>query len=179
MSKLQEFRENLNLTQKELFEKSGISVRTIQRIEAGAAPQGHTLKALSKALGKSEMDLLQTNNSVETINFTSIKLINLSSLLGIFLPPANIILPLLIMVIKKQFNPMAKQIVSVQIIMTIISFVIFMTSAFMKNWFSLENKFSMVVLVLLVLANILVIIINAAAIDRHKKLYLKLNFSFI
>ena len=39
-----------NLTQEELSEKSKISVRTIQRIEAGTEPKGHTLRALAQAL---------------------------------------------------------------------------------------------------------------------------------
>mgnify|MGYP003598873837 CR=1 FL=1 len=44
----------MNLTQEELAEKSGISVRTIQRIESGTKPKGYTLKALAAALGISE-----------------------------------------------------------------------------------------------------------------------------
>ncbi|MFT6837701.1 MAG: hypothetical protein ACJAZR_001229, partial [Sediminicola sp.] len=62
---------------------------------------------------------------------------------------------------------------------TVSSFIIFMTSALLKNWFSLGNEFTMVVMVLLVLANIFVIIRNTAAIDKNKELYIKLNFSFI
>ncbi len=179
MSRLQEFRESLNLTQKELYEKSGISVRTIQRIEAGTEPKGHTLKVLATTLGISENDLLKKNESVGELNYTLLKLINLSSLVGTIFPPVNILLPLLIMFAKKQFNPLAKQIVSVQILMTVVSFIIFMTSAFLKNWFSLGNKFTMMVMVLLVLANIFVIIRNTAAIDKNKELYFRLNFSFI
>lgn len=179
MSRLQEFRESLNLTQKELFEKSGISVRTIQRIEAGTAPKGHTLKVLATTLGISENDLLKKNEGTGELNYTLLKLINLSSLVGTIFPPVNILLPLLIMFAKKQFNPFAKQIVSVQIIMTVLSFIIFMTSAFLKNWFSLGNEFTMIVMILLVLANIFVIIRNTAAIDKNKELYFRLSFSFI
>lgn len=43
-------REHLNITQKELAEKSGISVRTVQRVEAGDLPKGYTLRALAKTL---------------------------------------------------------------------------------------------------------------------------------
>jgi len=99
--------------------------------------------------------------------------------LGTISPPVNILLPLLIMFAKKQFNPLAKQIISVQIIMTVLSVIIFMISALLKNWFSLGNEFTMAVMVLLVLANIFVIIRNTAAIDKNKELYKKLNFSFI
>ena len=179
MSKLQEFRENLNLTQKELYEKSGVSVRTIQRIEAGTEPKGQTLKMLANTLGISEKELLNKNDSSQELNFTLLKIINLSSLLGTIFPPLNILFPLFIMIAKKQFNPLTKQILSVQIIMTILSFIIFMSSAFIKNWFTNGNGFTMVVIVLLVLTNMFVIIRNTAALDKHKKLYIKLNFSFI
>tara|TARA_R110002049_G_C8880421_1_gene539895 strand:- start:319 stop:471 length:153 start_codon:yes stop_codon:yes gene_type:complete len=50
MSKLCEYREKLNLTQDELAEKAGLSVRTIQRIESGVEPRGYTLSILSYAL---------------------------------------------------------------------------------------------------------------------------------
>ena len=179
MSKLQEFRERLNLTQKELFEKSGISIRTIQRIEAGTAPKGHTLKVLATTLGITETELLNTKEKLGVLNYTLLKFINLSSLLGTVFPPVNILLPVLIMIFKKQFNPIAKQIVSVQISITIVSFIIFMICALIKNWFSLGNEFTMIIMALLVLANVCVIIINTAGIDKNKDLYIRLNFSFI
>lgn len=34
------------MTQEELAEKSGVSVRTIQRIEAGTQPKGYTLNSI-------------------------------------------------------------------------------------------------------------------------------------
>lgn len=58
MPTLKQIREKQNLTQEELSEKSGISVRTIQRIEAGTPPKGYTLKTLAKALGIPESDFL-------------------------------------------------------------------------------------------------------------------------
>ncbi|MDF2831166.1 helix-turn-helix transcriptional regulator [Chryseobacterium indoltheticum] len=50
MSELKKIRETKNITQEELAEKSGISVRTIQRIEAGTIPKGYTLKLWQKVL---------------------------------------------------------------------------------------------------------------------------------
>ena len=44
MSQLKKIREEKNLTQEKLAQQSGISVRTIQRIEAGTDPKGDTLK---------------------------------------------------------------------------------------------------------------------------------------
>lgn len=186
MSKLKAYREKLNITQEELTEQSGISVRTIQRIESGIEPKGQTLKILAKTLGIQEKELLrqeeiQSVTEVENpeLNFTLLKIINLSSLPFTVFPPANIIIPLILMFVLKQFNPLTKQLITVQILWTIVSVILFMLCAFIKNWFSLGNSFTMIVMIILVLSNVFIILINTAEIDRNKKLYFKLNFSII
>ena len=131
MSKLKKIREKLNLTQEELSDKSGISVRTIQRIESGIEPKGQTLKILAKTLGVKEEDLLEQTET--EINSTLVKIINLSSLPFTIFPPANIIIPLLIMFAGKQFNLLTKQIVSVQILWLILAVIIFMLSIFIRE----------------------------------------------
>ncbi|UZO80625.1 helix-turn-helix domain-containing protein [Aquimarina sp. ERC-38] len=93
MNKLLEYREKLNLTQEELAQKAGVSTRTIQRIEKGTEPKGHTLKVLAKALGVSE-DNLKENKSLsdkKAIDYQMAKYINLSSILGVIFPPFNIL----------------------------------------------------------------------------------------
>ena len=179
MSKLKKNREKLNLTQEELSDKSGISIRTIQRIESGNEPKGQTLKILAKTLGIKENELLEKEEAQIEINSNLIKIINLSSLPFTIIPPANIIIPLVIMFAKKQFNPLAKQIVSIQILWLIFGVIIFMLSSFMKNWFSLGSNFILVVMILLVLSNVFIILINTAEIDKKGKLFFRLNFSII
>lgn len=194
MSKLKKNREKLNLTQQELSDKSGISIRTIQRIESGIDPKGHTLKILAKTLGIKENELLESEmlesemleiekpEKEETqieFNSTLIKIINLSSLPFTIFPPANIILPLVIMFAKKQFNPIAKQIVSIQILWLIFAFIVFMLSSFMKKWFSLGSNFILIVMILLVLSNVIIILRNSAEIDTKEKLFFRLKFNLI
>ncbi len=200
MSKLKKIREELNLTQDELSEKSSISIRTIQRIEAGTEPKGKTLKILSRSLGLNEKDLcekpelqnefnlslgLDRKEYIEkpepqnAINLSLIKGINISSLLFAVTPPLNVVIPLLIMFIKKQYNPITKQIVSIQILWLIIAMIIFMLTSFIKNWFSLGSKFSLLIIILLVLTNVFIIIRNTAEIDKKGKLFFYLNFSII
>ena len=58
MSELKKIREAQHLTQEELAVKSGLSVRTIQRIESGTIPRGYTLKTLASSLSIPEEDLL-------------------------------------------------------------------------------------------------------------------------
>lgn len=180
MSRLLELRERLNLTQGELADKSGISVRTIQRIEAGTVPKGYTLKALASALKVEPEDLLQEDGIIaDETNYTLLKIINLSSLPFTFIPFASIVIPLLIMFLKKQFHPIARQIVSVQIMWTIVSAVVFMLAALSKNIFPNGNKFVLVVMILIVLSNICIILVNTAGLDKRKSLYIKLPFSII
>jgi transcriptional regulator with XRE-family HTH domain len=191
MSKLKYIREQQNLTQEELSEKSGISVRTIQRIEAGTDPKGYTLRVLGKTLGIQEKEFLNTPVEIEnsedsteittpnkeqiTLNYSLIKVINLSSLPFIILPPLNILLPLLLLFVLKLKNPITKQIVSVQMMWTILAPIVFMVSVFMK----LGNKFNLVIITLLVLSNVYIILRNAVEIDKQSKLYYKLNFNMI
>lgn len=179
MSKLKKNREKLNLTQEELSEQSKISIRTIQRIESGNEPKGQTLKLLAKALGIKENELLEEVETKSENNSAIIKIINLSSLPFTICPLANIIVPLVIIFAKKQFNPLTKQIVSLQISWLIFSVIIFMLSSFVKNWFSLGNKFILIVMTLLVLSNIFIILRNALEIDKKGKLFFRLNFSLI
>lgn len=194
MSKLKTVREQKNLTQEELSEKSKISVRTIQRIEAGTEPKGHTLRALAQAL-EIEENLLQdtivipeindevTEESIpevkekdqSDVNYSLIKIINLSSLLFTVLPPFNILVPILLMFTMKQRNNLARQIISVQMIWTVMAPIAFMVGIFLK----LGRQFTLVLMIAIVLSNIFIILRNAAEIDRNRKLYFRLNFSMI
>lgn len=176
---LNKIREKLNLTQEELSDKSGISVRTIQHIESGNEPKGQTLKILANTLGIKENELLKKQEIPNRVDLSLLKIINLSSLPFTVIPPVNIVVPLIIMFAKKQFNPLTKQIVSVQILWTVLSVILFMLSAFMKNWFSLGNKFSLVVMIFLVLCNVFIILRNTAEIDKKEKLFFRLNFNII
>ncbi len=185
MSALSILREKRNLTQEELAEKSGISVRTIQRIEAGTPPKGYTLKALSVALGVEEDDLkediiITTPEASDELSPVRLKLINLSSLPVAFLPGANILAPLLVMLIMKKYTPLSRQIVTVQIFLTTVSLIVFMLSVLMsKSLFTNGRRFVMIVMVLLVITNVFVILRNTAELDKRGKLYFRLNFSMI
>ena len=179
MSQLKRIREQQNLTQQELSERSQVSVRTIQRIESGTEPKGHTLKMLARTLDVKEEQLLERNEDVNQIKPGLLKIINLSSLPFTLLPPLNIILPLIIMFAKKEFNPLTRQIVSVQIFWTICAGIIFMLSAFMKNWFSLGSDLVLGVMIFLVLSNFYIILRNSAEIDKKQKLRIRLGFNII
>jgi transcriptional regulator with XRE-family HTH domain len=178
MSNLTKYREKLNLTQDQLADKTGLSVRTIQRIEAGSKPKGHSLNVLVQALNVSKEQLIEERNE-PFFNYKLIKLINLSSLPFVIIPLANIAIPLLIMYYKKEVNSLTKQVVSVQILWTILSTVLFLLSPFISRIFSSENKLTLIVLIISILTNIFIILRNAIALDKKNKMHIKLNFSFL
>ena len=188
--KLKNIRESQNLTQEELSEKSGISVRTIQRIEAGQEPKDYTLRVLAQTLEISEKELQNTsseteveqsivhqpnNEKTEEIDFSKVKFINLSSLPFVVLPVLNIVFPVILMYVLKMKHPIIKQIISVQILWTIIAPIVFMIGIFLK----LGRQFTLALIVVIILSNLFIIIRNAMEIDRSKKLYYRLNFSFL
>ena len=182
MSKLKQIREQQNLTQEELSEKSGISVRTIQRIESGTEPKEKKKKTLSKTLEISVDDLLNKklevlvedtteksikNSEIESqINYQKVKLIN---------PPLNILVPLILSYSLKQKNQLTNQIISLQILWTILAPIVFMLGIFLK----LGQSFTIVILLLIILSNVYLILRNLAEIDRKKQLRYKLNFSIV
>ncbi|MFC5046176.1 helix-turn-helix domain-containing protein [Aquimarina hainanensis] len=177
MNPLLKYRKKRNLTQEELAEKANVSVRTIQRIEKGTVPKGHTLRILAQTLEISESNLLE--HEAEVINYETVKRINLSSLLGVIFPPINILLPWILIKYLKQENKVTKQIISIQILYTIIAIVCIGLSPFISKWFGLTRQLILISMLISVLTNIFIIIRNTISLDRNKKLYISLNFSLI
>ncbi len=191
MSKLKTIRELQNLTQEELSEKSGVSARTIQRIESGKEPKGYTLRVLAQTFGIDEKELRSNSfeienkeesnenaivsNEVIATNYSKVKLINLSSLPFVILPLMNILIPLLLMYTMKVKSPITKQIISLQIMWTIIAPIVFMLGIFLK----LGHQFTLILMILIVLTNVFIILRNAIEIDRNQKLRYNLKFSML
>ncbi|MDC6388556.1 helix-turn-helix transcriptional regulator [Maribacter sp. PR1] len=174
---IKSLREQKHLTQEELARESGISIRTIQRIEAGQEPKGHTLKVLAKAL---ELDLTSINKKATAKrNYSLIKIINLSSAFVLSIPLLNVLLPLTIMYFGKQFNDITKQILSLQILWSTVSLFIFILASFLKNSLNLSHRFPLWVLLVFIIINMVIILINAASLGKKKKLFFKLNFNVI
>jgi transcriptional regulator with XRE-family HTH domain len=165
MANLLLLREKLNLTQDELSEKSGVSVRTIQRIEAGQVPSGYTLKALAKSLGVSEAELRDTAESQGRQDLKWIKTINLSSLLFIILPPLNLFVPLIIILAKKQDSPTTRQLVSIQIIWTLIGILFFVFILMLNDWYSVPSNQTMLLPIAWLIGNTANILANAVKIS--------------
>ncbi|MCC2544992.1 helix-turn-helix domain-containing protein [Hymenobacter sp. BT175] len=112
--RIQALRKSKGLSQELLAEQSGISLRTIQRVEQGdTVPRGHTVQALASALGVTLADLrltpevAQTTTSAPTLEVLPappalrddpafLQLLNLSALSFLLLPFLNLVVPLLL-----------------------------------------------------------------------------------
>lgn len=99
-TRIKELRIRQGLSQDELASQSGLSLRTIQRIENGESdPRGDTLKRLAQALHVS-MDELIDWQILEDRNLVT--MLALSQLSFLVFPLLGIIVPLVLWVMNKQ-----------------------------------------------------------------------------
>jgi transcriptional regulator with XRE-family HTH domain len=172
-------REQKFLTQEELAEQTGLSVRTIQRIEAGQEPKGHTAKVLADVLGIDLKAPRKNKNPKELIDYRFVKRINLSAAFVCMVPFLNIILPLILSRYYKQSNRITKSIISLQVLWTIISTMAIIIAGHLKLTFDLHHQTGLWVFLSLVIMNQLMIILNAASIDKNQALRFELGFVVI
>jgi transcriptional regulator with XRE-family HTH domain len=95
-------RKSKGMSQEALAEACGLSLRAIQRIEAGeTSPRPHTVKVIAQALGVQLGELaekLNTTSSTSAVEPTlpALRVINFSTMSGLFIPLANVFVPLLL-----------------------------------------------------------------------------------
>lgn len=176
-NKVKLLREQKNMTQNELAEKSGLSLRTIQRIEAGNILKGYTLKAIADALETQPENLV-----IEDLeNVDRAKIINFSALLGLIIPFGGVIFPLILTYkTKDQKNKkIGKEIVSVQIILTIIFSVLLIISPFLQKTFSIKFPVFMIPLIAFIIIKLFIIIRNGMSLNQTNELHIKLKTNFL
>lgn len=125
--RVKDLRIKQGLSQEELADKTGLSLRTIQRIENGeSVPRGDTLKRLAVALKVSPDDVIEWGIQEDKNILT---MLNLSQLGFLAFPLLGTIIPLAIWVIKKDkirnVDSIGKSILNFQITWTIILFIVF------------------------------------------------------
>lgn len=177
-NKIQLLREENRLTQKELAEKAGLSLRTIQRIEAGNTPKGFTLKALAESLNTTPENLIEKENNN---NIERAKLINSSALFGLIIPFGGIIFPL-IFTYKTQdvYNKqLGRNIVALQIILSVTMSLFLIASPFLQKGLSVKFPVFLIVLITFLFLKLLAIIINGIALNKKKDLHTNLKFNFL
>jgi transcriptional regulator with XRE-family HTH domain len=176
-SVIQHLREGKNLTQAELAEISGLSLRTIQRIEAGNIPKGFTLKALAHVF-ETEPEKLVPPKETEA---DRAKLINFSTLIGLIVPFGGIVFPLILT--YKTSDPKNKElgkcIVSVQILLSVILSLALIISPFIQKGLSLRFPTFIIPLTLSICLKLSVAIVNGMSLNRKNDLHKKLKINYL
>lgn len=124
---IRELRARKGISQELLAEKSGVSLRTVQRMENGETePRGDTLVRLAVALDVSPEDLTEWKLNEDKGALLGL---NLSALSFLFFPLLGIILPLIIWITKKgkvkDLDKLAKSILNFQVLWTVIFLLVY------------------------------------------------------
>lgn len=175
---LQQLREEKNLTQIELAEKSGLSLRTIQRIEAGNIPKGFTLKVLANTF-ETEPEKLLPHKEITKLDRA--KLINFSSLIGLIIPFGGVIFPLILTYKTKDSKnkELGKSIVSVQIILSVALVLSQIASPFIQQGLSLHFPLFLLPLLLIICLKLLVVIFNGISLNNKNDLHKNLKINYL
>ncbi|WP_250252876.1 helix-turn-helix transcriptional regulator [Chryseobacterium sp. Marseille-Q3244] len=172
-------RERMNMTQNELAESSGLSLRTVQRIEAGNILKGFTLKALAQALNVQPEDLITT--AKEQADVQRAKKINFSALAGLIIPYGGIIIPAVLTYQTKDLKnrELGKNILCIQIIISVIFSVLMIISPFIQKLFSFKFPLFIIPLILFLGLKLFIIIKNGISLNKTQELSIKLKTSFL
>jgi transcriptional regulator with XRE-family HTH domain len=181
--RVKELRNRKGMSQEILAEESGLSLRTIQRIENGETqPTGDTLKRLSNALNVNPDELIDWTIKEDKGFLT---FLNLSALTFIFFPLLGILVPFIMWTSKKDklkdINKVGKELINFEITWTIMLFFIpfllfLLTKAGILE--SVEFRTIIVSFIIMYFFNIVFIIFNTIQIHNKKdvKYYPKIGF---
>lgn len=191
-NRIKNLRTRKGFSQEELAEISGLSLRTIQRIENGETePRGDSLKRLASAFEVSPDEILDWDTYEDKGLLIGL---NLSALSFLVFPLLGILVPLIIWVSKKDkvrnINSIAKSILNFQItwVMVLFGWYILMISSFLfrikfMSFISagtmLNGAFlNLFIIIFLYVFNILFIIVNTLRInnERDVKYFPKIGF---
>lgn len=180
--RIKSLRNRKGFSQEELSEKSGLSLRTIQRIENGETePRGDSLKRLAFAFDVSSDEIIDWTVKEDKGFLISL---NLSALSFIIFPILGILVPLTIWISKKDkirnVNEIAKDLLNFQITWTMLLFVGYISPIIffayqMKTTGNIDAGIisSQLIMILVVFAvmylyNLVIIIINSVRINNDK-----------
>ena len=178
-SKVKLLREQKNLTQTELAEKSGLSLRTIQRIESGQSLKGFTLKAIAQTLETEPENLFSQEE--KDIQIDRAKLINFSALAGLIIPFGGIIFPA-ILTYRTQDSvnrELGKSVIGVQIILAFVIAVLLILTPFIQHWFSIRFPLFLVPLMAFIILKLWIVIKNGISLNQTNQLSIKLKNNFL
>ena len=181
--RIKELRKQKGMSQEFLAEESGLSLRTIQRIENGETnPTGESLKRLSNALNVNPDELIDWSIKEDKRYLT---FLNLSALTFLFFPLLGILIPFILWTSRKgkikNINKLGRDLINFEITWTMFLFFIplsmFLLSKFgFLESFSLSDIFTATVIMYII--NVLFVLFNTFRISNKKdvRYYPRLKF---
>jgi len=180
--RIKELRTRKGISQELLAEETGLSLRTIQRIENDeTVPRGDSLKRLALALNTSPDEIIDWKIQ-EDSNYLTI--MNLAALTILFFPLLGILIPLILWIAKRDkiqsVNELGKSILNFQITWTLAIFfyslflVIGLFGGFLLSEDPNESPLPILLPIIgLYLYNIFMIIFNTVRVYKKKSFHYK------
>lgn len=176
-SKVKELRKRKGFSQEELAQKSGLSLRTIQRIENGESdPTGDSIKKIAIALEVTPDELIDWKVQEDR---SYLVIMSLSTLSFLLFPLLGIIIPLIFWILKKDklkgVNELGKQVLNFQITWVLLFFLYYVL-LFGSIFFHISigfigiGAFGLPIFVLYGF-NIVVILVNSIRVYQNKKVF--------
>lgn len=172
------------LTQKELSDRTNVTVRTIQRIEKGETdPHLQTIKLLAAAL-EVEVDELMVleDPKEENIQKKWLLLMHATPFIGFVVPLANIFIPLFLWIHKREdskiYDEHGRKVVNFQTTMVLAFAVALLVMIFSGNAFISVGPLITIVMVIIPYASLVMLINIFTAVNKQKSYY-PLSFPFI
>lgn len=164
--KIKALRNQRGFSQEELADKTGLSLRTVQRIENGETePRGDSLKRLAMAFQVTPDEIMDWTVQEDKGFLISL---NLSALSYLSFPLLGILVPLIIWISKKDkiknVNEIAKDILNFQITWNILLFFGFIA-------YVLSSVNILFFVVVMYFYNLTVIVISAFRINKDKHVF--------
>jgi len=171
--RVKELRNQKGMSQEVLADESGLSLRTIQRIENGETnPTGDSLKRLSNALNVNPDELIDWSIKEDK---RYLIFLNLSALTFIFFPLLGILVPFMLWTSRKgkikNINTLGKDLINFEITWTIMLFFIpFLLFLCTKIGLleSLTLKIIIAVTGIMYFINLIFVLINTFRISNEK-----------
>lgn len=180
MNKIKSLRMGTGMSQEELAEKTGLSLRTVQRIENGETrPRGDSLKRLAQALGVGVEALLEENRTEgleENRGF--LVLLNLSALAFLLpVPGLGVAAPLVLWLLYRDKTggvaAMGRRILNFQLTWLLVAGTLYVTvfllafnHVFLTEWLTLSRGW--LIMLILYAFNINCIVVNAIRANRKR-----------
>lgn len=171
-------------SQKELSDRTNVTVRTIQRIEKGETePHLQTVKMLAAALEIELNELLVLDDPKEkNIQKKWLLLLHATPFIGFVVPLANIFLPLFLWIHKREDNKVyaehGRKVINFQISI-VLFFVLGMVLFFMRNSFFSESFPLIWCLTGIIVYAVIVMLVNIFTAVTQKKSFYPLSLPFI